>query len=197
MGYYLYRHIREDEEIPFYVGLAKHKRNPKSFNDEYYRAFLRSKRTAFWKNIVNKTTYRVEVVYECDSIEEIKRKEIEFISLYGRRDIGKGSLVNLTNGGEGNKGYIWTEEGKEKLRKPRVNIFLPITAKKIFRYNAFTGKFIKEYPSYATVSRELNINKSIFSKLKGSYAHGSLWFTNYKGEIVDLYIGKVRKSRLR
>jgi hypothetical protein len=40
----------------------------------------------------------------CDDLtwEESCEKEIELIALYGRRDLGLGTLVNLTNGGEGN-----------------------------------------------------------------------------------------------
>jgi hypothetical protein len=49
-------------------------------------------------------------------------KEIELIALYGRRNLGTGTLFNLTDGGEGGSGTIWTAEqkavaGKQSLDK--------------------------------------------------------------------------------
>ncbi len=40
--------------------------------------------------------------------------EIELISKFGRKDLGKGPLLNMTNGGEGVKGLIRSEESKRK-----------------------------------------------------------------------------------
>ena len=47
-------------------------------------------------------------------------KEIESIALYGRRDKGTGILTNMTDGGEGNIGGVWTNESREKLSKSMV-----------------------------------------------------------------------------
>jgi hypothetical protein len=44
-------------------------------------------------------------------------KEKELIAQYGRKDLGKGPLRNLTDGGEGTSGHKHTEETKEKMRK--------------------------------------------------------------------------------
>ena len=41
------------------------------------------------------------------------KKEIELIEVYGRRDLNTGTLFNLTRGGEGCAGLIWTDERKE------------------------------------------------------------------------------------
>lgn len=43
---------------------------------------------------------------EFNTYQEAKVKEIELISLYGRRDLGKGTLVNFTDGGEGTQGKV-------------------------------------------------------------------------------------------
>ena len=47
--------------------------------------------------------------------------EEEAISKYGRRDLGKGTLLNLTDGGEGTSGFIptFTEEHKRKISLAR------------------------------------------------------------------------------
>ena len=48
----------------------------------------------------------------------IKEKEVEFISLYGRYDLGLGTLCNKTNGGDGCLGLIHTDEAKLKMSIP-------------------------------------------------------------------------------
>lgn len=95
--HYLYRHIRLDTNEVFYVGIGTQNKNTKLF----HRAHSNSKRNNFWKNVVNKTEYEVEILLESDNYDFIQQKEIEFIALYGRRDLDKGTLVNLTDGGEG------------------------------------------------------------------------------------------------
>ena len=42
--------------------------------------------------------------------------ESELIDMIGRSDLKRGSLTNLTNGGEGMSGYIMSEEQKENIR---------------------------------------------------------------------------------
>lgn len=114
-NFYLYRHIRLDRNEPFYVGIGSKDKSKRI--DGYDRAYNKSNRTKYWKNITNKSQYEVEILVESDSYDFIKQKETEFISLYGRRNLGKGTLCNLTDGGEGVKGriYICSEETREKM----------------------------------------------------------------------------------
>jgi hypothetical protein len=99
--YFLYRHIRLDTNQPFYIGVGK---KPKKFwlhRTEYKRAYYGGKaRNPLWRNVVNKTGYRVEILFESDDYELILQKEIEFIELYGKRLDGTGTLVNMTDGGD-------------------------------------------------------------------------------------------------
>lgn len=115
--YFLYRHIRKDTNEVFYVGIGSKKYGKRL--DKCDRAYLRTCRTKWWKNIVEKTEYEVEIILESDDENFIISKEIEFIKLYGRKDLGKGSLVNLTDGGEGTNGrkYKMSPESIEKMRK--------------------------------------------------------------------------------
>jgi hypothetical protein len=101
----LYRHIRQDKNEPFYIGIG----------ESEDRAYEIKGRTRAWKNI-SKKGYDVEVLFNDLSWEEACEKEKEFIALYGRRDKKAGTLVNMTDGGEGTVGYRHTDKTKEKCR---------------------------------------------------------------------------------
>lgn len=102
---FVYRHIRLDKNEPFYIGISK----------DAYRPFTKNGRNKYWLRIVNKTEYRVEVLFDDLTYEQAKEKEIEFIALYGRKDLGKGCLVNMTDGGEGSLNVIVSEKTRQAL----------------------------------------------------------------------------------
>ena len=102
----VYRHIRLDKNVPFYVGISNgNRRRPYAKN-----------RNSIWMAITNKSEYRVEIIVDNLTWEQALEKEKEFIALYGRRDLGKGTLANMTDGGDGAIGMIQSEESKEKRR---------------------------------------------------------------------------------
>lgn len=105
---YVYRHVRLDKNVPFYIGIGKLKN----------RAYSNLNRNNHWKRIVEKTDYRVDILFDDLRYDEAKEKEIEFISLYGRSDSGAGTLCNLTDGGEGCLGMVHTEEARKKMGAP-------------------------------------------------------------------------------
>jgi len=106
---YLYRHIREDLNVPFYIGIGA------GTTGKYKRAHNKTGRSDWWKRIVAKTDYRVEIIFEHDCYEFIKKKEIEFIKLYGRSCTKEGTLCNMTDGGDGCLGM--TESHRQKVIK--------------------------------------------------------------------------------
>ncbi len=116
--YYLYRHIRLDTNEVFYIGLAKRTEDDYRLN-KYHRAFSRFNRSKLWKNIANKTSYETEIMLENLTLNEANEKETEFVRLYGRRDLGLGSLVNFTDGGDGVRNKLYTEEDN-KSKSERV-----------------------------------------------------------------------------
>lgn len=120
MKHYLYRHIRLDKNQPFYIGIGtKQPRIHPHMRSEYRRAFdTTRKESSIWNRIVNKTEYRVEILFESDDYNLIKEKEKEFIILYGRinKDV-EGTLANLTDGGDGFIGYKPSKEKIENHRK--------------------------------------------------------------------------------
>lgn len=114
--YYLYRHIRHDNNTPFYIGIGtKVKKQP------YNRANAKSGRNSVWNRIVNKTMYSVEILLESDNLDFIKEKEREFISIYGYKyaEDKKGYLCNMTSGGEH---YIPTDVAKRNMSKGHLNM---------------------------------------------------------------------------
>jgi hypothetical protein len=102
----LYRHIRLDKNEPFYIGIGT----------DVKRAYNKSLRNNWWKKIINKTNYEVQILFEDLTWEEACEKEKEFIALYGRRDLGTGTLCNMTDGGEGTYGRIFTHSDETKMK---------------------------------------------------------------------------------
>lgn len=106
---YLYRHMRLDKNEVFYIGIGSDEEG------EYKRAFSKHNRSFHWKNITIKTDYQVEIILDDLTWEEACLKEIEFIKLYGRKDLNEGTLINLTDGGDGALGLIFSETHKKKI----------------------------------------------------------------------------------
>ena len=104
----VYRHIRLDKNTPFYIGIGK----------DINRPYNRKDRSNFWKSIISKTEYTIEILFYDLTKEQAIEKEIEFIELYGRVDLKTGSLCNMTCGGEGtgklNEDLEWLRRRKIK-----------------------------------------------------------------------------------
>lgn len=109
---YVYRHIRLDKNEPFYIGIGS--------DSNYKRAYSSANRNNYWKSIVNKHGYKIQIIIDEVSKSEAIEKEIEFISLYGRLDKKTGCLCNMTDGGEGLQGHLFTEESKIKMGNAQI-----------------------------------------------------------------------------
>lgn len=117
LKYYIYRHIRLDNNEIFYIGQGSKNERAKHYSKEtflYERAYSKRGRNYLWKSIVDITDYIVEIMFESDDYDFIIEKEKEFIKLYGRKNLNQGTLCNLTDGGYENGNYIFTEQ---QLRK--------------------------------------------------------------------------------
>lgn len=200
--YYIYRHIRPDKDIPFYIGRGK-KPSPLYPSNEHCRAYSKTGRSKIWKDIVSKNNgvYEVEILLECNDFEFLKEKEIEFVKLYGRINLGTGILSNLTDGGDGGDGCIASEETRRKISennhtKGKFGKDHP-RAKKVYQYS-LNGDFVKEWDALHEVKRAFNLTECPDKCLTGktlSY-HGYMWFYEYKGEKIEPYTnnaGKVQK----
>jgi len=102
----VYRHIREDKDQVFYIGIGV----------DAKRAYRTSRKNKIWNDIVSKTDYSVEILISGITREEAIQLEIGLIKYYGRMDTGTGNLSNMTDGGDGGpnfKGKKHTEEWKK------------------------------------------------------------------------------------
>lgn len=190
---YVYRHIRHDKNVPFYIGIGS--------DDSFTRANEKTRRNPIWKKIVSKTSYDVEIIFENVSTEFAKQKEKEFIQLYGRIDKKNGTLTNLTDGGDGIVGYVFTEEHKnklsikaknrilsqeqkDKLRKCRIGIKNSIEArKKISEFHKNRKKSDKERELY---SKRMKVKNPSFILKREKSQHFKGYINAYKD---DIFIG--------
>ena len=98
MYYYTYAYLREDK-TPYYIGKGKGNRAYKKHR----------------KGIgVPKDKSRIIFLKQNLTEEEAFRHEIYMIAVFGRKDLGTGILHNLTDGGDGASGYVFSEETKRK-----------------------------------------------------------------------------------
>jgi hypothetical protein len=197
---YLYRHIRLDKNVPFYIGIG--------VDNNYYRANTKKSRNNHWNSIVEKTDYEVEILFEHDDYEFIKEKEIEFISLHGRSDLGLGTLCNKTNGGDGCVGLVHSDEAKLKMSLPnRGKIISEEHRRKISEFHkgrirskecrekiSLANKGEKSYMFGKKASEETRAKMKISSK-KGEENYSSFLKNDDILNIREMYKSKSYSSR--
>lgn len=105
----LYRHRRLDTNEVFYIGIGNKT-----------RPYRNTYRNQYWHNIVNKHGYSVEILKTNLSVTDACELEEFLICEYGRKDLGKGMLCNMTDGGEGGFNQTVSEESKLKMRKAKL-----------------------------------------------------------------------------
>lgn len=110
--HYVYKHVRKDTGEVFYVGKGSMRENRPPSHERAYALCGRSK---FWRSVVRKHGYSVIIFASCKTDKAAKDLEKDLISKMGRRNKGGGLLVNLTDGGEGTCGMVYSQE----LRKIR------------------------------------------------------------------------------
>jgi hypothetical protein len=98
--FYTYAYLREDK-TPYYIG--------KGTGDRIYSTNRR--------NNPPKDKSRIIFLKQNLTEEEAFRHEIYMIAVFGRKDLGTGILHNLTDGGDGASGYVFSEETRKKMRE--------------------------------------------------------------------------------
>lgn len=134
----VYRHRRLDNNEVFYIGIGK----------EEKRAYVKVNRNNWWHKVINKTPYQVEIIAKDLSYDDAKELEMFLISEYGRRDLNLGTLVNLTDGGDGSLGKKDSEETKLKksisLKGKNLGKIHSIEAKEKMKLKGLGRKHTKE-----------------------------------------------------
>lgn len=106
----VYKHTKPNNEV-FYIGIGVVKK----------RAYSKYGRNNYWHNTVNKFGYNIDILFDNIDYKEAQQIERYLIAYYGRKDIGKGNLVNMTDGGEGYLGMNQEERDKRALRISKYN----------------------------------------------------------------------------
>ena len=102
----VYAHRRNDSNEIFYIGIGSHTR----------RAYDKRSRNKHWYHIVNKHGYTVEITHKDICWEEACSIERYLIAFYGKV-CNSGTLVNVTDGGDGVLGLKQSEYSKQKSRE--------------------------------------------------------------------------------
>lgn len=103
--FYVYIHLKEDTNEPFYVGKGSGK-----------RALSRNSRSDFWRSIVAKHGYLVKIVMD-DLLEE-QAMSLERETIKNLREMGV-KLCNFTDGGDGVSGLMHSEESKRRMSEAK------------------------------------------------------------------------------
>jgi hypothetical protein len=176
----VYRHIRLDKNEPFYIGIGKKKE----------RAYRKDGRNSLWNKIINKTDYKVQILFEDVAVEFAKEKEKELIELYGRISLGSGILANLTEGGDNiecpqskrdklriaNLGKKHSEETKLKISQNKKGYKYSEEAKRNMSLSMIGLKRSQEAKD--------KMSKKAF-ELKNSYDHNIYRFINLDTGVIE------------
>jgi len=146
----VYLHRRKDNpEYVFYVGIGNRQR-PLSKYD----------RSQEWHKEVEEHGYLIEIYKDNLKSKETYELEKKLISFYGRKDLGLGTLVNMTDGGKGKNNHIMSDEQIQQMRE------------RMLKNNPFKGK--KHSEETKKILSEKKKGKSSWNKGKTmNYKNGS------------------------
>lgn len=171
---YVYQHVRLDTNEVFYIGIGKRKG----------RAHTHYGRNKHWHHIVNKVEYSVQIIAENISYQKALDLEKNLIRTIGRRDLGLGPLVNMTDGGEGSLGQIQSEMTRSKRRDSMIGKnSRPCnedTRKKIStgKHASFLNKLINKYGEEEGKKQYELFQKKKYEKYKYNRTKNTMWMNN-------------------
>lgn len=180
--WYVYRHVRLDNLTPFYVGLGK-----EDSHGRMRRAHLKNStcRSSEWFDVISEADYRVDVIMAGLTSEEARLKEKEFIGLYGRIDLGTGTLINKTGGGDG----VWlsghSKSTRKRLSESKIGKLNPMFGKKLSDEHK---RKISETSTGSKRSDKTKINQSLSLRAAGLTKECEVM--DYKtGQFIGRYYG--------
>jgi hypothetical protein len=198
----VYRHRRLDDNSVFYIGLGNKQ-----------RPYVKTKRNNYWKSIIEKYGYYVEVIQENLSLEDAKELEVFLISLYGRKDIKTGILCNMSDGGDGHNASPEIRKKTSERRKGKRTLPLDyvrseehsrkISEGKKGKPSSFKGKkhteetkaIIRQKRALQVFTKETRIKKS--KSVKGAKNPAAIKVINVKTkEIFDTIIDAAKSANI-
>lgn len=139
----VYIHRKADDGVPFYVGKATLKKRRGKLVME--RPYCRTSRSQWWHRTVAKHGLAVEIVAMFPTDAAAQAHEMALIEEIGRANLGKGSLINLTDGGDGQAGIIMSASTRAKhsanAKKPRTEAW--VNSIRAARKNGGNGGVVK------------------------------------------------------
>lgn len=148
--YYIYMHRRASDGLPFYIGKGKGNR----FRDK-------SGRNRHWDRVVKKHGYTVDILHT--GLSEEGSKLLEVMEINNKRSMGY-PMTNINNGGDGNHGWIPSEDTRNKIREKAIGRKASDSARENMRRSHTGRKHSQESKDkirYANLRRTPEFNASI------------------------------------
>lgn len=113
-GFYVYELVNPTTFKPFYVGKGQGERYKDHFKE---KSGNRHKQNTLRKIANQGDSVIVKIVFSSQEESEALKFEMDLIKLYGRRDNRTGILTNLTEGGEGVSGRVFSAKARRDISK--------------------------------------------------------------------------------
>lgn len=149
-NFYTYAYLREDG-TPYYIGKGQGKRA--------YKKHIR-------KNGINITPPRNRILILKKNLTEDNafKHEKYMISVFGRKDLGTGILINMTDGGDGASGSIVSNDRRQKVSERFSKSFKLVNPELKLVEGHHIGKFCKKYNLTQEVVSQILSGKRISHK---------------------------------
>ena len=201
MKYYVYGYLdsKMEENIsfgdiifthrPIYIGKGQNNRMFTHLNDsKRYKYYFYNKLN---KMILEENIPLIVKLKEFESEEEAIDLEIKLIKYLGRKKSG-GLLYNMTDGGDGVSGYVYTDDVKEKMSIKAVE------NKNHLRLQDYWNKNIilsgKNHPMYGKKHKQSSIDKMI--EIKTGIKQSEEWIEKRTAKLRGVPLSQEHKDKL-
>lgn len=157
MNFYTYAYLREDG-TPYYIGKGQGKR--------LYEKHKRKGQKDFKPKLKNGSIDKNRIIFLKKNLteEEAFRHEVYMISLFGRKDLKTGILINMTDGGDGVSGSILSEERKQIVSRRFSKSFELVSPQLELVSGHHIGNFCEKYNLIQEVISQILSGKRISHK---------------------------------
>jgi hypothetical protein len=169
--FYTYAYLREDK-TPYYIGKGCGKRAYKKHG-----------------KLPVPPRDRILILKKDLTEAEALKHEIYMIGIFGRKDLGTGCLRNMTDGGDGLSGRVWTPEQRETLSEKHKGKKMSATAR-LKMSKAKTGRKLSEETrrKMSVKKKGKKLDPGHFEKLRqkclkhNESCRGTTWWVNEDGK---------------